>query len=148
MKRRTLLLALLALAGLMFAACGGEDTLTEEEFLEEANAICSAGNERLQTGAEETFGEVPEGEQPSEEQLAEYLDIFTSEIEGQLDDIEALSPPDDLAEDVDNLIESAREVVEDARDAGPEILLSQEDPFADVNTLAEDIGLSECGSGG
>lgn len=145
MKRQALVWTLLALASLTFAACGGEDALTEEEFVAQANEICAAGNERVDAAAEDVFGDIASGEEPSQEQLQEFLDTFTDDIEGQIDDIEALSPPDDMADDVDAFLEAASDKLTEVRDAGPEVLLSEEDPFAEVSIMAEDLGLTECG---
>ncbi len=140
MRRFVQLVAMLAVSGLILAACGGDDdALSEEEFLEQGNAICAAGNERL-----EEAGAGFSGEQPSPEELEAFLEILIDDVRGQLDDIEALSPPEELEEDVDELIESARGTIAEVEDAGPDALLSPEDPFAEENAMADEIGLTEC----
>ncbi|MDQ3981092.1 MAG: hypothetical protein M3271_00250 [Actinomycetota bacterium] len=138
-----ILLSLLIPLGL--SACGGDDRLSEEEFVEKANAICAEGNEELDRVADELAGG---GEQPSDEDLQEFVDTAVANIGGQLDEIEELSPPEDMEADVEDLLETGRSELADLEDAGVDALQSGENPFVESNAKAGDLGLTECAAEG
>jgi hypothetical protein len=146
-SRRT---AVVALSCVVLAACngGGGDRLTEEEFVEQANQICSEGNDRLDALAEELFADLGPGDAPSGEDLEEYFDTIVDDVQGQLDDIGDLNPPEELEDDVDALLSEAQSSLDDFKEQGSEALLSDDDPFAESNQMADDIGLTECGGSG
>jgi hypothetical protein len=147
MMRRSLWVSLITVSGLVLASCGGQ-RLSREEFLQQGNQICSEGNARLDAAAEETFGDLTQDEKPSTEQLASFHTTLVSDVQGQIDDIAELKPPEELEADVDNLLQRAQGALDQVEQAGPQALLSEEDPFAEVNRLAGDIGLTECAEGG
>lgn len=128
---------LLLLAG---AACSGDDTLSEEEFLKQANAICAEGNSELEAAADEVI----EGGDPSQEELEGLIDTAVDNVGAQLDEIEDLAAPEDLQGDVDDLIETARGELEKLEETGAEAFTSGEAPFAESNAKAEEIGLDDC----
>lgn len=139
--RRLTVLAAAALSLLGLASCGDdEDRLSEAEFQEQANAICAEGNEEVDA----LFEDLPQDEPPSEEALEPLFDDFVENIRGQIDDVDELSPPEELEDDVDTFLSDAREALEGIEDDGPSSLLSEDDPFADVSAQAEDLGLEEC----
>src|SRR6478609_6725912 len=111
MKNRTLILMALACAALVpvVAGCGGDDetsttstaaALTETEFLAQGNAICVAGNKELDQAANDTFT----GGQPTEAQIEQFADVLVSNVQGQIDAIRALTPPEELADQVDTFL--------------------------------------------
>jgi hypothetical protein len=130
--------------GLFLVSCGGGERLSREEFISQANAICSEGNAKIDAAAEEAFGGLGPDERPSDEQLQGFYDTLVPEIQGQLDAIGGLNPPEDLEADVDNLLQVARSSLDRIKDGGPQVLLSEQDPFAEANQLAADIGLTAC----
>jgi hypothetical protein len=130
--------------GFVLVSCGGGDRLTREEFLSQGNAICSQGNARIEAAAEETFGGLSQDERPSDEQLQGFYDTLVPEIQGQLDALGDLNPPEDLEADVDNLLQVAQSSLDEIKDGGPQILLSGQDPFAEANRLATEVGLTAC----
>jgi hypothetical protein len=138
---------LVAVAGLALAGCGGdEDRLTSAEFKTQANKICSDGSEELDTAAEERFGDLGDDEQPSESQLESFFeDDFRPNVEQQLDDLSELAPPEDVADDFEAVIEEAKEIL---ADLNVDDLQAEEDPFEEINSRLDRLGLQECGSGG
>jgi hypothetical protein len=143
--RRYVAILLSLLVPLGVTGCGGDDALTEEEFVEQANAICAEGNDELEEAASElTEG----GEQPSEEDLQELIDTAVANIEGQLDEIEELSPPEDMEADVEDLLETGRSELADLEEAGTDSLESGENPFTGSNAKAEELGLTDCADDG
>ena len=121
---------------------GGGSALTKEQFLEQGNAICAAGNAELEAegaglGTAPTPGEI--------EDFA--LRELVPNIQNQLDELRTLTPPAGDEEQVEEILTAAEEGVaaikeDPARafdDAGA-------DPFDTANQLAEDYGLVACGS--
>jgi hypothetical protein len=146
------LLTPLALSGALLAGCGDdEESLSEEEFVEQANDICEEGSEQLDEEAEEIFGSLGQGEQPSDEDIQAFADTFEENISGQLDDIADLNGPDDLESEVGEILDEARTLVSELADQfrdDPSALFADqgEDPFAEVNERLLELGITECAS--
>ena len=144
MRRLVVLIALISMASI--GACSSDDErLTSEEFLEQGNAICAAGNAEIEEAGSELFASAD----PSGEEVAAFIeDTLAPSIQGQIDDLEALSPPEELQEPVDEMLADARTALDDMRETAandPEAFFaSEENPFADVNAQAKVIGLAAC----
>jgi len=151
MRRVSVLLAATALV-LMGAACGGDDDdgggggepLSQEEFLAQGNEICEEGDRKSEAAFEEIFGETEE-EPPAEEVEAFLRNEIIPIIEDQIDGLRGLTPPEDLQEDFDAMLDDADTALEEVRDmSAEEIVSEQDDPFANVNSQAEELGLTAC----
>jgi hypothetical protein len=140
--RRLSVLSVLALAALVGGGCGDdeEERLSQADFEAQANAICAEGNQEI----EALFEELPQDQAPSEAELEPLYDDFIDNVRGQIDAVADLRPPEDIQDDVDAFLDDARSALGGMEDAGPSALLSDEDPFADVNAQARDLGLTEC----
>jgi hypothetical protein len=124
------------------SATGGEGVaLTDEEFIAQGNEICAAGSEEIQQAANETFG----GQQPTDAQIEQFAGILVPSIQAQIDGIRALTPPEDLAADVETFLSDAEDALADI-EADPTLLAASDDegPFADTNVQAVELGLTEC----
>jgi hypothetical protein len=137
------LLVPVALLGLLAAGCGDdEEALSEDEFVEQANEICDEGADELDAASEELFGD----EEPTPEELSGFADTFEDSIIGQIDDIDALNGPGDLEDELDPILDDARdaaaEFAEVLRD-DPESAFA-EDPFSDINERLTELGLTSC----
>ncbi|HEY8001573.1 MAG: hypothetical protein ACHQJ5_09480 [Vicinamibacteria bacterium] len=161
MRSRLLIpLALTAVLGAVaVAGCGGDDetastsasgangidgpALTEAEFATQGNAICAAGNKELDAAANEVFT----GQKPTDAQLQQYADIAVPSIQGQIDAVRALPAPESIADQVGTFLDDAQSALDEV-EADPSLLAASDadDPFADVNQQADDLGLTECGS--
>lgn len=117
---------------------GSTSSLSAEEFVTEANAICSAGNQQI----EAFFADVDPATGPSADQQQQLLDNVTQ----QVDDIEALGVPSDLDATVGQFVTEARTTIEQSRTTSPEEFFAAGNPFADLNTTAIAAGLTTCGS--
>jgi hypothetical protein len=142
--RRVLVVTLMGGVGLGLVACGDGEELSEEEFLEQANEICAEGEDELVAAFENAFGG---DEEPSPEEVGDFADVFEENISGQLDALNDLEGPGDLEDELDPILDDAREVLEEfvptLRD-DPESAFVSEDPFADVNSRLQELGLTEC----
>jgi hypothetical protein len=132
--------------GLAAAGCGGDDRLTREELIEEADATCAEFDQQIE--------DVPEPE--SLDDIERYVQEIRPIVEEGTDELDALEPPEDLADEYDEWIEATRSGVdrfdelEEAAASGDEQRIQE--VFEDVGTggeeadrLAEEIGFQECG---
>jgi hypothetical protein len=153
MKKRLLICAALLCAAfaLVLVGCGDDEesstettaatALTDEEFLDQGNEICAAGNEEIDQAANETFA----GQEPTDAQVEQFSGILISSIQAQIDGIRALPPPEDIAADVETFLSDAEDALAEV-EADPSLLVASDDegPFADVNAQALELGLTEC----
>jgi len=150
--RRFALIAVLCVGACVLAGCGDDDeALSEQEFLEQGNAICAAGNERLDAAFEDL--DLGEGQEPTAEQMATLvLEGLVPDVQSQIDDISALEPPDEMADAVETFLDDAQatldELEQQATDDPSAVFSEDEDPFAEVNAQANAIGLTECADDG
>lgn len=131
----------------LLSSCGddGPDRLSKAEFLKQGNAVCAASNERINAAFEKAAGG---SDAPPTEAIVPILDELTDEVRGQIDGVDALEPPEELADRVDDLIEAANvayDQMEADIEADPVAFAEDEsDPFAKANAINAEIGLTEC----
>lgn len=151
MKRKTMMLLGLVLAtGLIAAGCGGDDdddggdggeSLGKAEFVEQGNQICDEGNQEIETAADETFGDV----QPTpEEQDAFVTETLVPNVQGQIDSIRDLGPPEADEDEINGILEDAEAALSDIEE-DPSLAQGGVDPFEDVNRRLSEYGLTSCG---
>jgi hypothetical protein len=148
-----LALAIAALA-LVAAGCGGDDDegdtgasgatgvsgtpLSHAEFVSQADAICKQGGNEIDQAGRAL------GDQPSQPEVEAFVtDTLVPGIQDQIDQVAALTPPEDEQDQIQEFIQTSQDDL-DALEADPSLL--QGKPFADANQMAEDIGLRECAS--
>lgn len=142
--RRVVVFAVLVPAMMLGGvACGDdEETLTTEEFLDQGNAICETGTTEIDAAGEELFSA---GEEPTPEQQTAFVeDTLAPLIQDQIDGIEELNPPEDLEDDVDQMLADVQTVLDGITDDPESLFGAEEDPFAEVNAQATEIGLTAC----
>jgi hypothetical protein len=130
------------------AACssGGSSALSKDDFVKQGNAACQKGNDAINSAQSQSFSS-----QPTPEQLQSFFkDTVVPNIKKQIDEIDKLNPPKELQAQVDKLVTDARAALtklQEQVDKDPSALESStSDPFADVNTEANSLGLTVCGS--
>lgn len=154
MKQATVGAALLVLIASIAAGCGGGGSSTtaaisKAEFVKKGNAICAAGNRRVQ-GEFETYAKesgLKEGEEPSQvedKKIAET--ILLPSVSREVEEIKALGLPEEEAEGAEAMIESAEESIA-AGEEDPAALVTSEKTFEKTNELAQEYGLTVCGEG-
>jgi hypothetical protein len=139
MNLRIGVIALVAALALAAAGCGGDDEttaepLTKEEFITQADEICTEGNEELATE-----------EQPDPENLDAFItDTLAPNLQEQHDGIAALGVPEGDEEEIESLLDNLQEGI-DALEEDPNTL-TEGGPFVEVNRQATEYGLQVCGS--
>ncbi len=169
---KTMLAVLLVSGGLLAAGCGDDDetttsSTTEEtgasgasgasgaqgaeagggllpdDFAEQANDICVAGNEELDAAAETAFGG---GGEPSDVEVEKYVDdVLVPSVQGQIDAITALGEPEEGADELSTALEDSQSALGEV-EADPTIITGGSDPFADVEAQFQELGLPACAS--
>jgi hypothetical protein len=132
--------------GLAAAGCGGDDRLTREELVEEADATCREFDQRVE--------EVDEPE--SLDDIERYVQEIRPIVEEGTDELDALEPPEELEDEYTDWIEATRSGVdridelEDAAASGDEqriqeVLQGGAEGGEEADRLAEELGFQECG---
>ena len=162
MKHRSLSLALLALAaGLVIGGCGddddettsgttatettdstdaGDEAPTKTDFIKEADAICVDADEAL---AEVALEQYPEGPPTGDDAVAFAEDVFIPNLQGQHDDLAALTPPEGEEDAFADLLEQLQTGIDEVAD-DPESFV-ETDALEDASVAASDFGLRSCG---
>jgi len=141
----TLFCALVVLTAACSSSGGGGSALSKEEFLKQGNAICDAGNQKLDDAANKAFSD--SSAQPSDDEITKFVnETVIPGVKKQIDDLDKLVPPKELQKDVDTLLSHARDAIKSA-ESDPSQFVNG-DPFADVNKEAVNLGLTSCGGGG
>ena len=143
MKLTSLLLALLIF---VVAGCGDDDdepaadAPTKEEFVAEADKICADADEAL---AEVALEQYPEGPPTGEDAVAFAEDVFIPNLQGQHDDLAALTPPEGEEDAFADLLEQLQTGIDEI--AGDPESFVETDALEDASVAASDFGLRSCG---
>lgn len=160
----TRLLAITAVAaGLLAASCADDaEALSKQQFVEQANAICAASNERIDPLFERVYADLddvdlndPDSRFVIFRRFDEAMDEVLPIIEQQLDDIGVLQPPAEDEELIDTLLADQEaaiaefaglmEAAADGDAVALAALETDEDPFDEIDRRARDYGLDACG---
>ncbi len=124
------------------ASCGSDpDTLTEAEYRDAANAVCTAAEAELGP----IFGAIfPKLDSATEAERQTATDGLLEVLGKEIDDLAALVPPDDIAADVDAMLDAVRAAEAVVREQGAGFWLAESDPFVDADQRAAALGLAAC----
>jgi hypothetical protein len=124
-------------------AAGGEP-LAKEAFINEADAICAKGDHEIDRQAAKAFGT----EEPTEQEIEQFgTDTVAPNIQRQIDDIRALTPPEADEEEVAQILDAAQNGIDEI-EQDPSLLNQGSDAggaFAEANRLAGSYGMDDCG---
>lgn len=159
------LLALALAAGLIAAGCGDDDDetttaatttagatgatgatgvgtgepLSQDEFIAEADQICTDSDKKINAAGQDI------GNKPSDQEFDQFVtETLVPEIQGQIDDIRALTPPEGDEDEVSAILDAAQDGV-DQIEQDPSSVQGEDDPFQEANQLAKDYGFKKCG---
>lgn len=141
----------LLLVTVALGACGSdEETLTKAEWTEQADAICKKTNDETEEAGEDAFGDLGEDEAPEPAELEEFVDEVVPLYRRQIADIRELNEPEDISDEVDEMLAAAEKGIDELDDADGDELLEmfnsedEDDPFAKVTEIAEDLDMEDC----
>jgi hypothetical protein len=160
------LLLILTFALAMLAGCGGGDdggggggdTMTQDEFVSEANKICREGAEKIESKTEDAQQKMQEAgadAQAQQKVLADVLESTAKEYDPYLERLHDLNPPEDISADWDKFlagIDKAFDMIPELADATREgdrtKLQGMTDDFQkiadDTRPFATKYKLSDC----
>lgn len=145
MKRLTVLAPLVLTVAVVAAGCGGSDSgpaPTQAEYITQADAICKAANDEIVAVAQDQFGSA----QPTQQELATFAsDTVVPNLQGQLDDLGALTPPEGDSETTSEIYASLEEAIS-ALEADPVGALNNNPDLERATQLASEYGLVTCGA--
>ena len=138
---------LLLAAVLTLGACGGDGRLSQEEYQEKGNAICSKYERQIDA--------VPEPSGGSAQDIVQYVTKVEPLAQKQVDEIRELEPPEDDQETHDEMIREAERTLDAIRDLGKaaeandpasarEAVEQGESAGDNADALAEQLGLDAC----
>lgn len=156
MRNRTITLLVAALAASsLLAACGdddgdggnGEQALSKPEYIKQGDAICAEGDLEIEQAAEQEFGDLEQGEQPSAEAIGEFgQETVLPNLQRQIDQLRELPAPEGDEDEVTAIYDAADEGIRKLREGEPEDFVEQGDPaFEEANRLAGEYGFQSCG---
>lgn len=138
MTNRFVMTATFVLCSATLVSACADDALSATEFRTEANSICAKGGEEVH----EAFFSLGEDATPADMQAAFDTVILVSRR--QLDDIEALGAPSELADQVDELLRQGRADTDSAEAMGLGFFESDDDPWEATSALARQLELDAC----
>jgi hypothetical protein len=149
MRRRLGVLAIAAMAVTLVAAgCGGDDddggeAPTKDEFITQADEICTDGDQQINEEAEEVF----EGEPSKAEQQAFVEETVIPETQAQIDGIRDLTPPEGDEDQINAIVDAADQGIEEIEADPAALTQGGENPLAEAGRLASEYGMKACGQG-
>ena len=145
-------------AGLMvgivvLAGCGGSDdsssadSITKEEFIVKADAICKKGTERMQgaiAGVLKNQRNLAKVSKADQEKIV--TTVMVPSVSREVKELRALGIPDGDDERVDAMITALEEGIETA-ERDPEVVTKSSDAiFGIASRIGGEYGLAACGS--
>jgi Tfp pilus assembly protein PilP len=131
----------------LLAGCGGDDRLSSEEFVSEAEALCEEFDQRV--------NEVDEPQDADD--VERYVNEVRPVVEEGLNDLRALQPPEEFEEQWDELMaanDAGLEALDDLGQAGAngdearvqEIIEDASRRDEESDRIAQELGLQKCTS--
>ncbi len=144
---RSIAIAATLLVALGAVGCGSSSSttttatvaaLSKPQFLAEANAICTQGNQRIGPPGQAL------GNHPSKAQITAYVTgTFAPSIQSQIDGIRALAAPAMDKAAVKTMLDVAQANLNRVK-SDPLLLAGNSPPFAEFAKLAHPYGLTAC----
>jgi len=147
-------------AGILFATgCGGSDNstttgangaqgaaLSKQQFIAQADGICTQGNQAINAAAQKAFG----GGKPSSQQIQQFAQAtLVPQTQEDLTAIKALPAPSGDEDQINAIVNAAQEGLDKIK-SDPSLLTQGKDAggaFTQANKLATAYGLKVCGGG-
>jgi predicted small secreted protein len=151
------LIAAVVMAAMLIAGCGGgEDSsasgsISKEEFITKADAICKASSKRMEKELFEFLRDNRSGgslRKPTVAQNEKFIDtVLIPTLQQEITELKKLGVPDGDEEKVDAMISALEEGQETAENETEAVAAGTSDMvFGIASRLAGEYGLETCGS--
>ncbi len=143
--------AIVAMA-LLFAGCGGgsdsSKSISKEEFIAKADAICKQSNERMAAAFGKFLKDNPDLTKPSDPRLQPLVgDVMVPNLKREIEELKELGIPDGDQEKVDAMISALEEGLETAENDPKAVTGTSSDAiFGIASRIGGEYGLKVCGS--
>jgi hypothetical protein len=141
--------------GLAAAGCGSSShtastttkpALSKAQFLAQANAICTQGNQKS-AAAQKALEKVVGNHAPTQAQITAYINgVFAPLIQSQIDQIKALGAPAGEQASLTKMLDLAQADLNNVKSNPAALVRSNSHPFANFAQLAHSYGLTACAS--
>lgn len=140
-----------AIAALFVVGCGGGDDdsepLSKTAFVKEANEICTNAEKQKTKLLEDWLAKLSkEKKTPTPEEQEKFVPTLLPPIEEMTEELAELEPPSKDAEEIEKLISGFESSIEKLEDDPASATTPTADPFGEPNKIANNYGLSACGS--
>lgn len=138
-------------AALLLAGCGGGDSgesISKEEFIAKADAICKRSNKRMEDAFGRFLEDNPDVTKLNDPRLQPLVDdVMVPSLKREIEELKALGIPDGDGERVNAMISALEEGLETAED-NPQVVTgaSSDTVFGIASRIAGEYGLEVCGS--
>ena len=160
MRHSRFLLTILAVPMLVLVGCGDDDdgdassseststtaeSTSDAAFAEQVNASCAASGAAIG----EIFGPMSQLDgPPPQELLQSTYDALLAQLRGEQAELEAMTPPADQQADWDELVTAHADAIAVVEEQGLAFLDDDDtNPFAEVESMAVEMGFDACGGG-
>jgi hypothetical protein len=144
----------LAISLFVAAGCGGGDdsstnanAIPKAVFIKKADAVCTAGNKKMEVAFAHFLEENKNIKHPSE---ADYVSlvgkVVVPNVKREIKEVRALGAPEGDEDRVSAILEALEEGVETAEEDPQAAVSSSEAIFGISSRLAKEYGLEVCGS--
>jgi len=136
------------------AGCGGDDassssrSISKEEFVVKADAVCKRGTKRMEAGLAGFLTSGEKLQKPSQAESEKFIvTVLTPSLKREIKEIQALGVPEGDEEKVGAIVDALEEGLETAED-NPDVIAagSTDIVFGIASRLAGEYGLETCGS--
>ncbi len=145
---RGVVVALTVAVALVLIGCGdSSESISKEEFIAKADAICKESSERMATGFSKRLKDAKKLVKPQNAELEKLVgDVMVPNIEREIEELRALGIPAGDEERVEAMIEALEEGVEVAERNPQAVTVSSDAVFGIAARIAAEYGLEVCGN--
>lgn len=143
-------MAVAVAAAFLVGGCGGSDdeaSISKEQFVAKADAICKQSNERMEDGFSKLLKNVGNLTKLKQAEYEEIVDeVMVPSIEKEIEQLRALGIPDGDDERINAMIDALEEGKETAERNPEAVNASSDAVFGIASRIAGEYGLEVCGS--
>lgn len=140
-------------AAVLLAGCGGDEdsagaSISKEEFIAKADAICKRSNKRMEAAFGKFLKDNPGLTKPDDPKFQPLVtDVMVPSLKQEIQELRELGVPDGDEEKVDAMISALEEGLETAEN-NPQVVTgsSSDTIFGIASRIAGEYGLKTCGS--